>query len=586
MGPLIPIDVNHGPGLTGCPGKPQDDSTYDDCEGMTYFRNHTEKVVQNHWCQVVEGDMRANTVQDCLSSEVDLRATHFEEFHTYGFLVEPNERVVWYMDGEPLFEANQIALSPKQSPSNPDFYVGQRDVPSEPLSMLLNVAISDHGVMNWNRHMEFPISMEVDYVRIYQDESKGHSLSCSPADHPTAEYIENHKDLFGLPICGNRKCDDGECDSCPGDCVGNMACPAQHLDEHPFWSNWGPWWENPHYGGSNGEGCKTTYQEDGVRIQSQGSNACTLRRGGLLGHGPLEETRRNAFDLLIESEGHGEFEYAVTIGPAGSKCNPKVRGCPATDIMPAERNVALCADCQGSFQAPGLMGQSLNIDLTYRFPYFLGPWGAELRIVVQPGADISIKRIRFGNFGITTDHREHFRAPVIIQRGYWAPAPCDLRVGSGHNSCGERMIFLMSDMGGSLSYEEAHASVSSHYKECAACTHPHSPCDRPACEWAGQEGCTTCGDRMLWLFDPERKWKRLRREEAVEFVAQQWPKVCSDCKTPTHACDLEVCDGGNCRTCAKAMASLLGKEGGHKSLDEAHDIVAQQHPKCYKCVIQ
>jgi len=591
MGPLIPIDVNHGPGLTGCEGNPRQDRTYEDCEGMIYYRNHTEKVVPNHWCQVVEGDMRGNTVQDCLSSEVDLRPTHFSDFHTYGFLWEPKERVVWYMDGEPLFEAQQIALSPKQSPSNPDFYVGQRDVPEEPMEMLLNVAISDHGVMNWNRHMTFPISMEVDYVRVYQDASKGHTLGCSPASHPTADYIENNKELFGMPICGNSHCEDGECESCESDCRGNMACPAEHLDEHPVWG--GSWWEGVRHGHWLEPGCSTTYTDEGVRIQNTGIYDCRMRRPGLLGHGPLEETRNHPFDLLIETEGHGEFEYAVTIGPAGTKCNPRHRGCPATHIMQAELDVALCADCEGSFNAPGLMGQSLSIDLTYRFPYFVGAWGAELRLSIKPGADITFKRVRFGNFGVTQHHHEHFRAPTTVQRGYWEPEPCNKAVGSEGTTCGERMIWLMSSEGGGHAYDDAHHRVAEMFPAvCRACILPQDPCERPACEWAGQEGCPTCASRMLYLSANERRWSRLREEEAQEFIAQQWPKVCGACTHPVHACDKQVCthdqhvDGVQCPTCAEAQVWYLGDEGGHKSKEEAHALVAAQHPECGACDIQ
>jgi len=584
MGPLIPIDVNHGPGLTGCEGSPRQDRTYEDCEGMIYYTNHTEKVVPNHWCQVVEGPMRANTVQDCLSSEVDLRATHFQTFHTYGFLWEPKERVVWFMNGEPLFEANQIALSPKQSPSNPDFYVGQRDVPQEPMSMLLNVAISDHGVMNWNRHMTFPISMKVDYVRVYQDASKGHTLSCDPPSHPTAQYIEENRGLFGIPICGNDKCEDGECEACPSDCAYNIACPAQPLDEHPVWGK--SWWEGARHGDWLEPGCSTTYMDDGVRVRNTGHFDCHLRRPGLLGQGELEKTRTRPFDLLIETDGEGDFEYMVTIGPGGTKCNPRKRGCPATHIMPAEVNgsVALCVECDGSFTAPGLMGQTLNIDLTYRFPYFVGEWGAELRLKVKPGANITFKRVRFGDFGVTKHNRESFQAPTTVRRGYWELPPCDRPTGSSGTTCGDRMVWLMSPEGGGRAYDDAHRKVASQFpEECEACILPHDPCERPACEWAGQDNCPTCASRMLYLSAHERRWARLRDEEAQEFIAQQWPKVCGACTHPVQVCDKEVREG---QTCAEAMGWYLSHDGGHKSKTEAHDIVTRQHPKCNGCAIQ
>jgi hypothetical protein len=203
---------------------------------------------------------------------------------------------------------------------------------------------------------------------------------------------------------------------------------------------------------------------------------------------------------------------------------------------------------------------------------------------VKPGADITIKRVRFGNFGVIRHHREHFRAPTTLQRGYWEPAPCDKAVGDSGTTCGDRILWLMSPEGSSHSYETAHHQVAARFpQECTDCILPHDPCERPACEWAGQDNCPTCASRMLYLSANERRWARLREEEAQEFIAQQWPKVCGACTHPLHSCDKEVREG---QTCAEAMVWYLGDEGGHRTTDEAHDIVTDQHPQCGGCVIE
>jgi len=579
MGPLIPVDVNHGPGLTGCDGRPSDVHLYENCPGFKYFHNHSEKVEPNKWCQAVEGPMRANTVQDCLSSEVDLRATHFEEFHTYGFLWEPKKRVVWYLDDEPLFEAGQEALSPKRSPSNPNFFVGQRDVPTEPMSMLLNVAISDHGVMNWNRHMKFPITMEVDYVRIWQNPSKGHTLTCDPSSHPTKQYINANPNFFGVPVCGNNKCDDGECESCPEDCAHNLACPGVHLSEMPVGGWPAPIWrQGPKHGVHLESGCEVIFNEKGMRVKAQG-NPCTVRRPGLLPDGPLQETALRKFSIIVNTEGSGSFSYAATIGPGGTKCNPKKRGCPATYIMTAEENVALCHDCEGVFNAGGVVGVDFKIDLSYRIPYFVGAWGAELRFVVQPGSDILFRKVKFGPFGLP---KNAARPVAITPKGYWEPAPCHLKV-KGGITCGARITWLMSPEGGGSSYEDAHRQVVGQFKECTECTLPHDPCERPVCEWQGQENCATCADRMLWMSHKDRKWERLRIEESQEYIAQQFPKLCNECKDPRQACEKIVCDDGDCQTCAKAIVWEL-KQGTPKA--DARAQVSSRHPVCHKCYIE
>jgi len=172
----------------------------------------------------------------------------------------------------------------------------------------------------------------------------------------------------------------------------------------------------------------------------------------------------------------------------------------------------------------------------------------------------------------------------LLLTGYWEPAPCEKKVGGG-SSCGERMLWLMSPEGGSNSYEAAHNKVAAKFEECADCTLPHDPCSRPVCEWAGQSNCATCADRMLWLTSKDRKWKRLKIEEAQEYIAQQWPKLCNECKDPQHPCDQEVCDDGHCRSCAKAMAEEM-KQNVWSSRKDAHDQVAVRHPICEKCYIQ
>ncbi|KDQ22034.1 glycoside hydrolase family 16 protein, partial [Pleurotus ostreatus PC15] len=62
--------------------------------------------------------------------------------------------------------------------------VGQRLIPEEPMSIVLNLGISP----NWQTidfsTLIFPAEMLVDYVRVYQ--RKGAiNVGCSPKDYPT-----------------------------------------------------------------------------------------------------------------------------------------------------------------------------------------------------------------------------------------------------------------------------------------------------------------------------------------------------------------------------------------------------------------
>lgn len=41
--------------------------------------------------------------------------------------------------------------------------------------------------------------MLIDYVRVYQPHGAAQRVSCDPPDHPTAAYIDRHRDLYYNP---------------------------------------------------------------------------------------------------------------------------------------------------------------------------------------------------------------------------------------------------------------------------------------------------------------------------------------------------------------------------------------------------
>ena len=44
------------------------------------------------------------------------------------------------------------------------------------------------------KELTWPAQMLVDYVRVYQ-RSDG-AMGCDPSDHPTSDYIENHRPAY------------------------------------------------------------------------------------------------------------------------------------------------------------------------------------------------------------------------------------------------------------------------------------------------------------------------------------------------------------------------------------------------------
>ena len=124
------------------------------------------------------------------------------EFIRYGVEFWPdfdyngNGKVVWYLDGKAVWQVNPTAF-----PARPDMDIGQRIVPTEPMAIIMNLAVSDgfQRVNFGSGGITFPAFMSVDYVRVYQPDGQDDRLSCDPPDHPTSKYIEDHLDIYTNP---------------------------------------------------------------------------------------------------------------------------------------------------------------------------------------------------------------------------------------------------------------------------------------------------------------------------------------------------------------------------------------------------
>ncbi len=120
---------------------------------------------------------------------------------TYGFELEPDWNadgtgtIAWYIDGKVTWKVTGAAI-----PARPDQNMGRRIIPVEPLSIIMNLGISDgFQRVHWDELLEtWGVSsmMKIDYVRVYQKHGTDPKVSCDPPDHPTAKYIADHPILF------------------------------------------------------------------------------------------------------------------------------------------------------------------------------------------------------------------------------------------------------------------------------------------------------------------------------------------------------------------------------------------------------
>lgn len=115
-------------------------------------------------------------------------------FQKYGFeYLNDNDDgyCMWFVGDNPTFTVYSTALHPNGN-------IGWRRISKEPMSIILNLGVSNNwAYIDWASLM-FPVTMKVDYVRVYQPEGE-ENLTCDPEGYPTYDYIQNHLPAYQNP---------------------------------------------------------------------------------------------------------------------------------------------------------------------------------------------------------------------------------------------------------------------------------------------------------------------------------------------------------------------------------------------------
>ncbi|KAJ7752819.1 beta-glucan synthesis-associated [Mycena maculata] len=149
---------------------------------------------------------KGSAVQQAVSALTEVPGTGFQgsgkQMITYGFEywsdpTQPDSGfVTWQVNGSSSVTMGASAVGPDQGTNGSG--VGQRLIPVEPMSIILNLGISH----NWQTinldSMVFPAEMLVDYVRVYQRDGET-NIGCDPSDYPTTDYINNHYSAYTDP---------------------------------------------------------------------------------------------------------------------------------------------------------------------------------------------------------------------------------------------------------------------------------------------------------------------------------------------------------------------------------------------------
>ncbi|KAF7290942.1 hypothetical protein HMN09_01272800 [Mycena chlorophos] len=171
-----------------------------------YNTNTTEEWQIYDSLRTTPNGYKGSAVQQAISSLTAVPGEGFQgsgkQFITYGFEYwsDPSDPssgfITWQVNGTEAYTMGAGAVGPDQGEGGSG--VGQRLIPVEPMSIILNMGISQNWQTPDLETMVFPAEMLVDYVRVYQRDGET-NIGCDPEAYPTMTYINDHMEVFTDP---------------------------------------------------------------------------------------------------------------------------------------------------------------------------------------------------------------------------------------------------------------------------------------------------------------------------------------------------------------------------------------------------
>ncbi|KAF8514321.1 beta-glucan synthesis-associated protein [Hysterangium stoloniferum] len=117
-------------------------------------------------------------------------------FAIYGYEYRPgvdNAYITWMNNDKAAWTLNAAGMGPDQLVK-----IGQRPIPQEPMYIIMNLGISENfGGVDF-KHLIFPVTMSIDWIRVYQPKGEK-NIGCDPPAFPTQDYINAYIDAYTNP---------------------------------------------------------------------------------------------------------------------------------------------------------------------------------------------------------------------------------------------------------------------------------------------------------------------------------------------------------------------------------------------------
>ncbi|KAH8829108.1 beta-glucan synthesis-associated protein [Flagelloscypha sp. PMI_526] len=117
-------------------------------------------------------------------------------FAIYGVEYKPgfdDAYMTWINDGKPAWTLFSGGLA-----ADTRVEIGARPVPLEPMYLIMNLGQSKNFGFVDEENLPYPVTMRVDYIRVYQPEDEV-NVGCDPKDFPTAAYINKFAEAYTNP---------------------------------------------------------------------------------------------------------------------------------------------------------------------------------------------------------------------------------------------------------------------------------------------------------------------------------------------------------------------------------------------------
>ncbi|TDL28121.1 beta-glucan synthesis-associated protein [Rickenella mellea] len=117
-------------------------------------------------------------------------------FSRYGFEYVPGfdkAYITWISNGKAAWTLNAPGMA-----ADTRTEISARPVPQEPMYIIANLGMSTNFGKVDLQHLPFPVTMKIDYIRVYQPKGQK-NIGCDPSDFPTQAYINQYIEAYTNP---------------------------------------------------------------------------------------------------------------------------------------------------------------------------------------------------------------------------------------------------------------------------------------------------------------------------------------------------------------------------------------------------